>query len=336
MAPRWHVVTIAIVAVAACGIAGAGCGAASPAPPATSDSLEPHWQDVFDGAPELFVVLRPERLRRDPMYGQLLNRAIDAARAQSPVVAATRALDAIDDADEIVVGLQGEDVVAVALGVRADVDPAKLVDSGGRPLWTPGEGAGRVRELVRTPEPRSGEGANRTTQFGMSEGGDRASLFELPGRTWVIASGEARMRARQVFAHPLNRPMLDRGGDALAMIRIDGRSLVRRVPQLATGGLAAAGRHLQSVVVTLQPGEDHSLLATLFFADEDAAGVAAITLREAAAALGRTRGAENLAWLGAAQVEQKGTHVVIRAPFPSELIRAFQRSVSGEGPRNPN
>jgi hypothetical protein len=307
MAPRWHVVAIAIVAVGLCGVAGSGCAAASPAPPATGDSLEPHWQDVFDGVPELVVVLRPERLRRDPMYGQLLNRAIDAARAQSPVVAATRALDAIDDADEIVVGLQGGDVVAVALGVRADVDPAKLVDSGGHPLWTPAESAGRVRELTGTTEPS-------------------ASLFELPNRTWVMASGEARMLARQVFAHPLNRPMLDRGGDALAMIRIDGRSLVRRVPQLATGMLAAVGRHLQSVRVTLSPGEDHAVLATLFYADDDAAGVAAITLREAAAALGRAHGAEKLAWLGSAEVEQSGTHVVVRAPLPSELVGALKRA----------
>jgi hypothetical protein len=314
MERRNRLVAIAIVAAAACGVAGSGCGAASPAPPATSDRLEPHWQDVFDGVPELFVVLRPQRLRRDPMYGQLLNRAIDAARAQSPVVAATRALDAIDDADEIVVGLQGGDIVAVALGVRADVDPAKLVDSGGRPIWAPGDTGGRVRELI-----------------GTSEGG--ASLFELPGRTWIIASGEARLLARQVLAHPLNRPMLDRGGDALAMIRIDGRSLVRRVPQLATGGLAAAGRHLQSVVVTLPPGEDHAVLAALSYADEDSAALAALTFRDVAAALGQKK-PEGYAWLGAARVEQSGTHVVITAPLPPELVGALKRGVSGEGPRN--
>jgi hypothetical protein len=310
--------TRAIVVAAACGVAHAGCASAPPAAPATIDRLEPHWQDVFDGVPELFVVVRPQRLRRDPLYGQLLNRAIEAARAQSAVVAATRALDAIDDAEEIVVGMQGvqgdrADLVAVALGVRADLDPAKLVDSGGRPIWQPSEsGSGRVRELLRAPDASSGDGAG-------------ASLFELPGRTWVMASGEARLRARQAFAHPMNRPMLDRGGDALAMVRIDGPSLVRRVPQLASGRLAAAGRHLQSVVVTLQPGQDRVLVGTLSYADEDAAALAALTLREAAAALARAK-PEGLAWLGAARVDQTSTRVVVTAPVPLELAGARARA----------
>jgi hypothetical protein len=323
MASGIRIVAIAMVAAAACGVAASGCSAPPPAAPVASDHLEPHWQDAFDGVPELFVVVRPQRLRRDAIYGQLLNRAIEAARKQSPVVAATRALDAVDDADEIVVGLprgpagpvDRGDFVAVALGVRADLDPGKLVDSGGRPIWTPGETetAGGVRELIRTD---AANAANAT------DGG--ASLFELPGRTWVIASGEARARARQAFAHPVNRPMLDRGGEALAMVRIDGPSLVRHAPQLATGRLGAAGKHLQSVLITLQPGEDHTVLATLFYADEDAAGLAALTLREAAAALGRAK-PEGLAWLGAARVEQaSGAHVVITAPLPSELVGALK------------
>ena len=33
----------------------------------------------------------------------------------------------------------------------------------------------------------------------------RASLFELPGRTWVIASGAARARARDTFLRPRAR-----------------------------------------------------------------------------------------------------------------------------------
>jgi hypothetical protein len=305
-------VTLAIVGAAACGVSLPGCAPAPLAAPTSSDRLEPHWQDVFDGVPELFVVVRPQRLRRDPVYGQLLNRAIEAARRESPVVAATRTLDAIDDAEEIVVGFQGGaadaadqgDLVAVALGVRADLDPARLVDSGGHPIWQPSEsGGGRVRELLRAPDAPSE---------------DSASLFELPGRTWVIASGGARTRARQAFAHPLNRPVLDRGGDALAMVRIDGPSLVRRVPQLSTGRLAAAGHHLLSVVVRLQPGEDRTLLATLAYTDEDAAAVAALTLRDAAAALGRAK-PDGLAWLGAARVEQTSAHVVITAALPLRL-----------------
>src|ERR1019366_6462314 len=103
-------------------------------------------------------------------------------------------------AEEVIIGLRlgrfdtDTDVVVVVRGVRADVDPAALVDADGRPLWAPGP-TGRVRELVRAG---TGSGAE-SSEAPRNE--IPASLFELPGRTWVIASGEARARARSAFAH---------------------------------------------------------------------------------------------------------------------------------------
>jgi hypothetical protein len=268
---------------------------------------EPHWQDVFDTMPELFVVVRPQALRRDQVYGALLGRMIEVARQQSRVAAATRAFEAMEDADEIVVGIwigspnHLEEQVLVARGVPAELDPAKLVDAHGQALWAPGP-AGPVRELVRE---RDDDGTPIN-----------ASLFELPERTWIIASGGARTRIREVLAHPMNRPAIDIDRDALAIVRLDGPSLVARAhPLQGTGGLAAVGRRLQSVTVVLPPGKDVSIHATLSYADEDAAAFAEIAIRETIATFARTKPA-GFAWLGAANVERPGTRVIITAPVP--------------------
>jgi hypothetical protein len=299
----------------------AACGARPTGAPGESVALEPRWQDVFDTMPELFIVVRPRSLRQDKVYGPLLTRAVEAARQQSRVAAATRALDAVEDADEVIAGARaGEpdrpgELVVVARGVRADLDPGKLVDADGRILWAPGPN-GRVRELVCERDVR---------------GGEAASLFELPGRTWVIASDEARERARSVFAHPLSRPKFDLDGEALAIVRIDGPSLVKRVrPLQGTGGLAAVGRRLQSVTLVLPPGSDRAVRATLSYADEDAAAFAEVSVRAAIAAVARTNH-EGVAWLGAlgaAVAQRADKRVVITAPLPPRLIDELLRAGS--------
>jgi hypothetical protein len=318
--------------VAACLSGLPACGTAPAPAPRQAQASEPRWQDVFDRIPELFVVVRPRGLRQDPVYGPLLRRALEAVREKSRVVAATRALEAIDDADEVLAGVRAEapdrpggtegmdgaELVLVARGVRADLDPGKLVDADGRSLWQPGP-SGRVRELVREPDARGARGADVA-----------ASLFELPGRTWVIASGEARVRAREVFEHPVDRPMLDLDRDALAVVRLDGPSLVQRVRSLhGTGELAAVGRRLQSVTLALPPGSDRSIRATLSYADEDAAAFAEVALRECFRALGRASGekAGALSWLGGAAVDRPqaraGREIVVSAPLPPRLIDAL-------------
>ena len=95
---------------------------------------EPRWEDVIDTTPELLAVVFPTALRKDRVYGPLLRRAIELVRAQSRVVTETRALDAMEDAEEVIVavrpdrgatlgpgGLAGEsagEVVVVVRGVR--------------------------------------------------------------------------------------------------------------------------------------------------------------------------------------------------------------------------
>ncbi len=331
----------AIAAAAACLLAVPACGGHQRAPQSAGDSQEPHWQDLFDDIPELYIVVRPRRLRQDPVFGPLLSRAIEAGRERSRVVAATRALDAVDDAEEIIVGVGADspghpgDLVLVARGVRADLDPGKLVDTEGRAVWEPGP-SGPVRELVCERDSPDGPGpagtpsvlarsTKSTTEVG-------ASLFELPGRTWVIASGGARARARDVFAHPVNRPTLHFDPDALAVVRVDGPSLVQRIrPLQETAALGDVGRRLQSVTFALPAGGDGQVRATLAYADEDAAAFAESTVRGALGAIGRTK-PERLAWLAAASVERPGKRVVLAVPLPRQLAEALLRA---PGPRDP-
>jgi hypothetical protein len=305
------------------------CASKPPPPPAQAAVAEPHWQDVFDAMPELLVVVRPKSLTEDRIYGALLRRAIATARDKSTVVAATRFADAVEDADEVVVGLRPDtpdhpgELVLVARGVRADIDPVKLVDAEGHGLWSPGP-SGSVREIVCDQD-----------AHGHPVG---ASLFELPGRTWVIATGPARQRARDAFAHPFARPPMELDASALAIVRIDGPSLVQRVAFLQEyGGLAAAGRRLKSVTFAVPPGGEGSVKATLTYADEDAAAFAEVSIREHVDAVARQK-PEGLAWIGSAKVERPDTRVVLTAPLPSKLVDAFLSAggtslpVQGSGP----
>jgi hypothetical protein len=347
----------AIVALA-CIALNLGCGSPAPSTAQTAPA-EPRWEDVLGTTPELLAVAFPLALRQDAVYGPLLRRVFDLVRDQSRVVAETRALDAMEDAEEVIVGMRPEigagggestsqvaEMIVVVRGVRADVDPATLVDADGHPLWTPGPSGG-VRELVpreAPPSPSGGAGAPVL-----------ASLFELPGRTWVIVSGDARARARDVFAHPRGRAALHLdadSADALLVVRIDGPSLVSRVRALqAPSGLAPIGRRLNAVTLALAggpasevadkdvpasdagpaPGAIHlrrSVRATLAYADADATTMAEATVRDVLGAIARKK-PQDLAWLANATVDRPSpggapaARIVVTAPLPPWLAGAL-------------
>jgi hypothetical protein len=303
----------ALTAVTGLALLESGCGGAPPPAAAAGVTVEPRWQDAFETTPELLVVFRPAALRQDKVYGPLLRRVLDAARERSRVVAATRILDVVQDADEVVVGMRpgasGTDgpgeVVVVVRGVPASADPLRVVDSDGHALWSPGP-PGAVRELVR----------ERDEQGHPLD----ASLFEMEGRVWLIATGDARARCREVFAHPLGRPELKVDPDALATARIDGASLVQRVRALQPlGGLAAIGRKLQSVTAVLPPGRDGNIQLVLGYAEEDAAAFSEVTARQTVEAIGRKK-PERLAWLASAKVDRPDKRVLLTFPLPPQLI----------------
>jgi hypothetical protein len=326
------VIRAALAAVLVGCAATAGCASSSPVPPAaaTAPPTDPRWQDVFDGTPELLLVVFPKEVRRDKVYGSLLRRAIEMARESSHAVTETRTLDAMEDADEVILGVRprspgvdGETTVVVR-GAPSGVDPARLVDSDGHPLWTPGPLAGteRIRELVRAPPARVAPDGGPDVDDGPLD----ASLFELPGATWVVTSGVARARARAALARPTARagPPVPEG--VLAAARIDGASLVTHVPPLGPGGLLAnLGRRLQSATFALPPGVEHALRVTLTYADEGASLGAADRARVVVETVARTK-PDRSSWLSAlsaAAVSRVGTEVTVEAPLPGPLIDAL-------------
>jgi hypothetical protein len=300
-----------VIALLALAILGCGGG---PKPPSNAELYNrPHWQDAIE-SPELYAVLRPQALRRDPVYGPLLQRISQLAAARSPAVAATRALEAFEYSDEVIISqrrtLSGEELVIVVRGVRADIDPGKLVDSENTPLWRRSEAHAGVDELLRD-EPRVS-----------------ASLFVLPERTWVIATGDARARAREAFAHPLGRPTLEVDDDALAFVRIDGPALVRRVPSLKNsrtlGGLATKLRYFS---LALKSGKVGTVDANLGYGDEDSAAWAEAQVGEVIQAVHRhEEAAAKLAWLDGATVDRRARIVILTAPLPARLLAELTRA----------
>ncbi|HXN30883.1 MAG TPA: hypothetical protein VN894_03435 [Polyangiaceae bacterium] len=321
----------------------AGCTRSVTGPPPSSVRYgEPRWQGVFEPTPELLVVVRPQALRRDAVYGPLVGRAMELAREHTPLVAATGALDAMEDAEEVIIGARdsnGEeagDLVVVVRGVRANVDPAKIVDEGGHALWAqgPSASAAGVRELVRTREAES---------QGPPDPGaaPEASLFELPGRTWAIATGRARAHARDAF----NRPAAGVDGDplgmpssALAVLRLSGVGLVARVRALRPPGLLAPlGSKLVALTVVLTPGDGAVVRATLSYNDELAVTPAEATLRQAIEALCRAK-PDDYAWLRSVTVQASRCCVVVTAPLPRELMNreGVSPAISGGAVKPPS
>jgi hypothetical protein len=280
---------------------------------------------VLAPPPALVIVLRPRMLRRDALYGPLLRRVLQLARERSGPATLARTLDAVEDADEVLVGVQDAartsdelgNLVLVLRGVRADLDPANLVDDQGRRLWTTGP-SGRVRELVLAGA--SGDDTARSP----------ASLFELPDRTWVIATGKPRVRVRDALdsgatALATSAPFAeaDLSPDAPFAARLNGPSLVSHVGALQPPAqLAPVGRSLIAVTMSLSPGPDAVVRATFTYSDEDAVGPAQATVRRVLDALSTLK-PDEYGWLRTANVEGAARRVEIRAPLPKELLSAF-------------
>jgi len=290
-----------------------GCGGAKPARQPTFDRATPHWQDVFDRTPEILVALRPQAMARDKVYGALVKMLSRIVAARAPQASGTRTVEVFESCEEVIYGVRrasAEDAVVVFRGVRADVDPARIVDDRGRALWRDAGGAGRAHELASADE------------------ASPASIFVLPARTWVVAIGDARERARAAFVNPFDRPSPVKDDGSLLFVRFDGPSLVDGVPRLRArgGALEPIGRHLDSLTLALRPG-DEGLVATFAYGEEGAAAFAEATLKDLATTVGR-EGSEKIKWLGQARIDRQASTLVARVPLPPRLIAELP-AVSG-------
>ncbi len=291
-------------------VLGVSCGA--PAPVAVVAPREPllRWQDLYDGTPEVMVVLHPQAILRDPVYGPLYQSALRAAVARG-APSHLSLLQAIDDAEEIlVVGRRNmQDAAIVIRGARADRDPERIADATGAPLFRPASEAAvaGLRRLERTG-PEAGT----------------ATLY-VTARTWILVTGAAQARARAVIAHPGRRPEPVLPGVALAAVRIDGAALVAHVPALRKGQLEKVGDGLVALSVLLQPGRE-GLVVRLDYARDDQVAWAHRKIEEAVEVL-RARGAR-WAFLEKARVLRNGADVTIAMPLPAQLMDALP-GVSG-------
>lgn len=303
--------TLTLVVVGALSaMAGEGCR--EPGGPKPAAAPAPIDADaVVDPSSPIALAIRPTALRRDEVWGTLVQTLSRLAAARG--VIGTRELEAFESADEVHIAVDDAssssdalDVgagVAVLRGVRADLVPEKMLDGDGKLLFKSGRARGDVTE-----------------HEGYAD--DPVSLFVLPKRTWVVASGRAVSRARAIFADARpRRARLDLDPEALLELRMDGTSLVRRVPRLEKGELAL-GRRLVDARVMLRPGRGGVVLL-LRYADVDAAAWAENTATRVVGAFAR-RLEGPLAWLGQATVVREGTVVRLRAEAPASFVAALK------------
>ena len=318
------------VALATLPVMTLGCGD-KPPPAAPKREAQPAWQDVFDGTPEIYVVVRPQLMKHDAVYGNFFSVLMRVARARSGLSSTT--LEALDGCDEFVFGVSkregADDAVFVVRGVPASMDAQKLTDGSGHSLFRLVDSRAKVPEL---------ESLDRRTVGG-------GALFVLPDRTWVVTAGDARARARQAFASPFGRPAPKADPEALASIRVDASVLARR----GVGpNLAVLTKKLTALSLVLEKGKG-GLVIALQYADEDATAWAEMQVKRIIAERASAdpaaappppagprrpttapQGPARLDWLKEAVVTREGNSVRVRVPVPARLLEELPGVTGGD------
>lgn len=293
MRPR--LVALALLSVLAA--APLACGG-EPAPVAPKRA-EPtaSWADVFDGTPDLYVVLRPRALKGDPLYGTFFKSLMRAAQARGLARGDTM-VGAVEGADELIVGLNKNlDAALVLRGVPASLDPQKVTDAEGQPLFRLTTDRATILEYELLDR--------RAARMG--------GLFVLPERTWAFAIGDARARARAAFARPQNRPKPEVDPEALAVVRVSG-GLVRAIERHPTYSVLT--KKLLSATFALKPGKGGVVLALVY---EEAGATAWAEMHAKRIVEELAKDTKN-AWLKEAKVAYEGNTVSVRVAVPPRLL----------------
>lgn len=318
-ASRWSVP----IALAIAGISLSGCGGDAPAAVVAKREQGPQWQDVFDGTPELFAVVRPQAIKKDPVYGPFFKTLLRIAEARTQMGGVT-ALEALDGADEIIVGIrrdkEAEDAAIVIRGVPANLDPEKMNDQGGRPLFGLVDNRAKVHEYDVLDK--------RAVPSG--------SVFVLADRTWVVALGTARARARQAFASPFGRPAPKFDAEALASVRVDAAAFLRTERFAKLSFFGALLRKLSSATLALLPAKA-GVIATLRYADEDSSAFSEMQVKRLVEELGhldpeRAKAWRAFTWLKDATVTHDGATLIVKLPVPARLLEELPNASAGDIP----
>jgi hypothetical protein len=295
---RWAFATVLVTAMF-----GSGSVACGPeAPPATPPRKEivARWTDVFEGTPDIYGVVRPQALKRDGLYGSFWTSLMRVAQARG-YTRGTTMVEAAEGAEEIIVGInKGADAALVLRGVPASVDPQKIADAEGHALFRPVDERAKVAEYELVPERKGSAGPG--------------ALFVLPDRTWVGTLGDARARARQAFATPLNRPAPKVDDDALVAVRFAG-GIIHLFDRHPTWGLLS--KKLTSATFTLKPGKG-GLVIGLSYGEADVTAQAEMHAKRVVEELAKDK--ERFGWLKDAVVRYEGNTVFVRVAIPPRLL----------------
>lgn len=319
---RRHALVIAL----ALGVTAPACGPSAP-PPAPAAPKNAQWQDVFDGIPEMYVVVRPQKVKGDPVYGNFWKTLMRVAESRGDMGGVT-ALQAAEGSEEVIVGISRktgmpDDSALVLRGVPANLDPEKMNDPTGRPLFHLRDARARVHEL---------ESVDVRTHL-------ESSLFVLPDRTWVVTTGAARERARSAFAAPFGRPAPKVDEQALAAIRLDAGTFLGRFEKAPN--LGPIVRKLRSLTIAVRPGKQ-GVGVTLQYIDEDAAAWGEMQTKRLIGDLGNApppdpsrRGGRRFAldWLKDAKVDRQGNDVTVRADLPQALLDSLPNATANDLPQ---
>ncbi len=304
---------IALGIALAVSVSSCGPGDKRPEAPARREAA-PQWQDVFDGTPEVYAVIRPQALKKDAVYGTFFKTVMHMAQARSEMRGVT-SLEALEGCDEIVVGIkrdaQGEDAALVFRGVPASLDAQKMTDATGHPVFRLIDARSKVPEY---------EWIDRQSS-------EKGSVFVLPDRTWVGAIGEARTRARQAFASPFGRPAPKSDPQALATVRFDAATFLQGPRFAKSSVVGPLTRKLRALTLSLMPGKG-GLIATLQYEDEDASAWAEMHVKRVIEELSKARPA--LAWLHDAKVGHEGNAVTVMVAVPARLLEDLPKASAGD------
>jgi hypothetical protein len=288
------------------------CGDGGPPPAAPKREATAQWQDVFDTMPDIYAVVRPQAIKRDAVYGAFWKTLVRVAEARH-IINGPSTLEAAEGSEEIIFGVNpGLDAAIVLRGVPASLDPQKVTDGQGHPLFR------LVSDKAKVPEYQLVDRRNS----------DPGAVFVLPDRTWVGAFGDARQRARTAFATPFGRPAPRIEKDALAVVRF-GQSFVQQPRYVKSPVWSAFTKHLVSVTLALKPDKGGAIVS-LQYEDQESVAYAEMQAKQMVAELAKDE--KRFGWLKDAKVAYEGNTVHVRMPVPPRLLEELPAASGSDIP----
>lgn len=273
----------------------AACGEPAKAPPPKETG--PDWGDVWSASPDIYAVIRPQALKADRTFGSFWKALLRAAQARGLARGATM-VEAVEGAQEIIVGINQAEAALVLRGVPASLDPAAIQGEDNHPLFKLTSDERKKVQEYAAVDPRIQDG----------------SVFVLPDRTWVGALGPARDRARTAFVAPAHRPHVEVSASALVVVRLGGKFLRLFERHKVVGPLT---KKLTAATFELEPGTGGALIA-LAYSEPDATAYGEMQAKKIAADLAGKD--PNRAWLKAASIKYEGNVVLVRLALPPRLL----------------